>query len=170
MRSFFLFTILFVSVIALNAQGVGLNLTVVDASEVPAAVVSAQASYFPGSTVTVWEKQTASAKGSSASKYVATFKNGGQNARARYTAAGTGLSATTYYKAGELPTAIQTAALNNYAGYKLMHGEKLQLLEKTYLVYRIQLRKGAQKLTVYVDENGNEVSGSKVPEEIQEAE
>ena len=148
---------------------VNASLQAVDANDVPAAVISSQATYFPGITVTVWEKQSTSARSKSAERYVANFRNNGQKARAKYTPNGAGTTAITYYSGSKLPAAIQNAVATNYAGYTLTSGEEIIALQKDETYFRLRLRKGAQKLVVYVDENGNELSAQQVPDEVEEA-
>ncbi len=150
---------------AAQAQA-GFQVQKVDASEVPQPVLDAQAKFFPGFTVNVWEKQSGSIRDRSGERYVATFQYEGQKTRARYYKNGTAGTATSYHSGKELPQAIQNAAAENYPGYSLNSGEKIVALEAQKTVYRIRLRKGAQKLVVYVDENGNEISKDSLPQEM----
>lgn len=167
----FLFLSLFICISSLiTAQSYSYSITVVDASAVPSVVTSAQETYFPGVSVTRWEKHTTTGKDKSKDRYVAAFNDNGQKARARYTYQGKAISATTYYAGSQLPQAIQDAATTNYPGYKLMSGEKTVALTSSKEVYRIRLRKGAQKLVVYVDANGKEISKNQIPSDISEDE
>jgi len=150
---------------AVNAQ-VSASSQVVDASEVPQAVQDAQASNFSGVTVNRWEKQSSTARTKSKTRYVAVFKKDGQNARARYHADGKGIYATVYYTAATLPQAIKDAASTNYSGYSLRNGEEVTYFKNGSSFFRIRLRKGAQKLVVYVDENGAEKQKNEVPSEV----
>jgi hypothetical protein len=160
------FSVMLFTVFAFVMQAqVTVNIQKVDASAVPSAVINAQAGYFSGVTVKYWEKQTGSAKDKSGDRYIANF----DQTRARYYSNGTGGTATTYYAAKQLPQAIQDAAAANYAGYALISGERVVVLATSSEVYRIQLRKGAQKLVVYVDANGQEISKSSLPKEVTEA-
>jgi len=161
--SFFAVLFTFVAFVA-SAQAT-LTVQRIDASAVPQAVLSAQAGYFPDVTVTFWEKQTAAGKEKSGDRYVANF----DQTRARYYANGTGTTATTYLAARQLPQAIQDAATANYAGYTLESGEQIKLLSKGTVFYRIRLRKGAQKLVIYVDANGQELSKNNLPKDVTEA-
>ncbi len=169
MKNAVLFLFFVATVFVANAQAT-FTVQKVDASAVPQAVRDAQEKFFAGITVTYWEKQTASAKNKSGDRYVANFKKDGQNTRARYYTNGTGISATSYYTAKQLPQAIQDAAKTNYAAYTLTSGEQIQLLNQSKSFYRIRLRKGAQKLVVYVDGNGKELSKDSVPTEVKEDE
>jgi len=162
----FVFAII-ASTLSLNAQA-NLKVEKVDPAEVPQAVLDAQAKYFPGITVNIWEKQSASLRDKSGSRYVANFQNEGQKNRARYYSNGTAGTATIYYVAKELPQAIQNAASNNYPDYMLMSGEQITVLAKDKSAFRIRLRKGARKLVVYADENGNELSKDNLPVEMTE--
>lgn len=152
---------------ALNAQISG-STQRIDASAVPQEVLNAQANYFPGSIVNVWEKQSASGKNNSGYRYVATFKNNSQSTRARYYADGTGATATSYYAAASLPQAIKDAASANYPNYRLNSGEQVYVLAADQTYFRLRLRKGAQKLVVYVDETGKEIAPNQLPEEVTE--
>lgn len=164
------FSLLSIGFYTLSAQGIGYKVQVVDADDVPSAAITAQERFFSGISVNRWEKHTISGKENSKDRFVAAFKKDGQNTRARYTQEGIGISATTYYLGSQLPQAIQDAAAANYAGYKLVSGEQIQLLEKSDEAYRIRLRKGAQKLVVYVDEHGDELDKPEVPTEMTEGE
>lgn len=143
----------------------------VDASAVPQVVLDAQANAFPGVAVKLWEKQTATGpKSATGARYVATFTVDGSSTRARYYANGKGISATSYMLAAKLPQAIQDAAKTNYPDYTLMSGEKIKLMSKGTFVYRVRLRKGAQKLVVYMDETGKVVSKDSLPSDVTEDE
>ena len=144
---------------------------VVSADAVPVSVVNTQTVTFPNTTVDRWEKASGTIKGKSGTRYIAIFKQFDQRVRARFTENGSGISATTYYAGPKLPQAIQDAATANYEGYKLRSGEKIQSLKGNGKeVYRIRLRKGAQKLVVYVDETGKEIEKKNMPSEITEDE
>ena len=144
------------------------NVQAIATEEVPAAVQTAQTGYFPGLTVSKWEKQTASGPNNSGTQYVASFQDAShQVVRARYGASGQGTTATTYYASGtQLPAIIQSAA-QNYPGYTLKSGEKLQLLANERIIFRIRLRSGAKKLVAYVNSNGEEISRSNLPREVR---
>lgn len=142
----------------------------VSADEVPANVVATQSAIF-SVAVRSWEKQTASGNNKAGTRYVASFMEQAKIVtRARYTDSGTGLTATTYYRAEQLPTVIQEAAATNYGGYKLESGEKVLYISTKENFFRLRLRKGAQKLVVYVDNNGNELEKNEVPDEVVEDE
>lgn len=142
----------------------------VSAEDVPANAISNQASNF-SATVLAWEKQTANAGGKSVTRYVSSFTDQTKTiSRARYTNSGSALTATTYYRAEQLPTVIQDAAKANYAGYTLESGEKILYIPTKQNIFRLRLRKGAQKLVVYVDNNGKELSKENLPEPMVEDE
>ncbi len=162
MKNIFFILSFIASTFVAQAQ-VGVTIQAVDADDVPAAVISSQATYFPGANVNVWEQQTASGQSNSAERFIANFQNNGQKARARYYPSGAGTTATTYYSGSQLPTAIQETAATNYEGYTLESGEQIIALPTSDIFYRLRLRKGAQKLVVYTDENGAEVSLDDLP-------
>ena len=145
--------------------------SVVKETEVPIAVKNTQTVMYPNVKVDRWEKATGTVQDKSKTKYIAIFKQFGQRVRARYQENGSGLSATTYYLGSKLPQAIQDAAAANYSEYKLRSGEKIKgLAGGQKEVYRIRLRKGAQKLIVYVDAGGKEIEKKEVPEIMKEDE
>lgn len=162
------FILAFIATTVVAQAQIGVTVQAIDADDVPAAVISSQASYFPGVTVNVWEKQTARGRNTSGERYIANFRNNGQKARARYYANGTGTTAVTYYSGSKLPTEIQEVAATNYAGYTLFSGEQITLLPTNDVYYRLRLRSGAKKLVVYTDANGNELSNDEVPDEVVE--
>lgn len=169
MKNIFFILAFIATTFVAHAQ-VGVTVKAVNADDVPAAVITSQASYYPSVNVNVWEHQTAKGKNNSAERYIANFQNNGQKARARYYPSGAGTTATTYYPGSQLPTAIQEAAAINYAGYTLNSGEQIAVLSTSDIFYRLRLRKGAQKLVVYTDANGNEVSPDELSEEVKEDE
>ncbi len=142
--------------------------------EVPEAVQTAQADYFPDHSVYLWEKQTATGPQQNAVvRIVASFK--GQNnqvIRARYLTDGSGLSASTVYlSAAQYPTAIQDAVKQNYPDYTLMTGQKVEVLSTGNTLFRVRLRKSlTNKIVVYYDKNGEEISRNDIPIEVREEE
>ena len=169
MKNIFFILAFITTTFVAHAQ-VGVTVKAVNADDVPAAVITSQASYFPGANVNVWEQQTANGKNNSAERYIANFQNSGQKARARYYTNGTGTTATTYFSGSQLPAAIQDTAATNYPEYTLVSGEQIITLPTDDIFYRLRLRKGAQKLVVYTDESGNEVSPDELSEEVEEDE
>ena len=171
MKNLILFiTLLLISGIFSQAQ-VSWTRTEVAEADVPIAVKNTHTISFPDSPADRWEKATRIVKNTVHTKYIALFKQNHQRVRARYKESGSGLSATTYFVGSKLPQAIQDAAAANYSGYKLRSGEKIQSLAGGQKeVYRIRLRKGAQKLVVYVDESGKEIEKGSVPEMMKEDE
>ena len=165
MKNIFFILLFIASAFTAQAQLSG-SVQTINADDVPAAVISSQATYFPGINVSVWEKQSVNSPKKNQDRYIANFRNNGQKARAKYHQNGTGTTATTFYEGSKLPTTIKDAAASNYGAYTLTSGEQITLLQKGEIYYRLRLRKGAQKLVVYVDENGNELSQQEVPEEV----
>ncbi len=163
MKNIFFILTFIASTFVAHAQ-VGVSVQAINADDVPAAVISSQATYFPGINVNVWEQQTVKGPNKSAERYIANFQNNGQKARARYYPGGVGTTATTYYRSSQLPAEIQEAAATQYEGYTLESGEQIVTLPTSDIFYRLRLRKGAQKLVVYTDETGGEVSLDDLPE------
>ena len=167
-------TFLFLALLCLTTTAfcqISFSVQTVTIEDVPAAVQTAQSGNFPGLTVKQWEKQTASGSEQTGSRFIANFTEGSnQLVRARYSADGTGLTATTYYKANQLPELIQSSAAQNYPDYQLTSGEKVLLMNNQKSFFRIRLRKGAQKLVVYVNNNGEEFSKDSLPGIVREDE
>ncbi len=159
-------------VFTLNVQAQGFRFSAgkVDASEVPQAVKDAQAAAFSGVEVT-WSKQEAAGPNdNSGTRYIANFPYSGDPTRARYTKDGQQLLVSTYYRSGELPQDIQNVAADNYPDYQLIRASKNVLPQEGQTVFRLTLRNGAQKLTVFTDENGNEISRDDLPDDLPEEE
>jgi len=94
--------------VVVQAQG-SFTAKAIDASEVPQVVLDAQSSLFSGSEVDQWRIQEGEGgRGNSGTNYIATFVLEGQRTRARYSEDGKGIVAVTYFKANELPSAIQS--------------------------------------------------------------
>ncbi|MEL7120109.1 MAG: hypothetical protein AAFO07_11730 [Bacteroidota bacterium] len=120
MKTVFVFLLSVCLTGTLMAQ-VNFSVQAISVEEVPEAVQTSQSGNFPGISVAQWEKQMASAQGESGTRYVANFKDGGnQLVRARYYTDGTGITATTYYAASQLPSIIKDAAARNYPDCKRM--------------------------------------------------
>ncbi len=167
---------LFVFLLSLCLSGVTfaqLNFSVqkVSAEDVPAEAIATQAASF-SAAVRSWEKQNANTRGKAVTRYVASFTEQSKTVtRARYTSNGKGLTATTYYgTAALLPTVIQDAAATNYPAYSLKSGEKIIYIPTKQNIFRLRLRKGAQKLVIYVDNNGQELEKEELPEPVVEDE
>ena len=169
MKTVFVF-LLSLCLYGITSAQINFKVEKVSAEEVPANAIANQASNF-SATVLSWERQTAGARGKSITRYVSTFTEQTKTiTRARYTDSGAALTATTYYRAGQLPAVLQEAAAANYPGYKLESGEKIVYIPTKQNVFRLRLRKGAQKLVVYVDNNGKELEKDDLPEPVVEDE
>lgn len=137
----------------------------IDAGQVPANVKSSFESDFGGVNLIRWEKYNGFIK------YVAVFDNSDQiRSRARYKEDGKGISATTYYwlkKVDKLPQGIKDYASSKYSGYKISAAEKeMSLQDKSKYAYRLKLRKGATKVTVYLDESGKELDKNSLSKDL----
>lgn len=150
-----------------QAQQASIKLTteIVAASDVPESVRAAQENYYPGITVRQWKKMSATGQ-KTGSRYLAVFNQNRTNTRAKYEINGKGLSAYTSYALSSVPAAIKSATTSQYAGYQLTKVEKIRALTKGKEAFRVGLRKGAQKLIVWLDENGNELKPQQLPTEI----
>lgn len=165
-----LLLVLLVTAGGVQAQKMGVK--VLSESEVPAEVKATHEQLFPGVSVIRWEgHKWVNKKDKERGKIVAVFDYEGVRTRARYRPNGKALSASSYYKADKLPAAVAAAA-GRYEGYELKGGSKTWSLKDSSKapVYKIRLRKGAQVLTVFVDEQGNEIEKGKLSEELQEDE
>lgn len=161
----FLFTLLIGFSSQAQKASVNFSTEIVAVTEVPVAVQSAQDKYFPGITVRQWKKLSASAQ-RTGSRYLAVFNQQKNNTRAKYEVNGKGLTAYTSYALSAAPAAIKSAVASQYSAYQLTRVEKITSLTKGKAAFRTTLRKGAQKLTVWLDENGNELKPQQLPTEI----
>ena len=172
MRYLFILILLGTSWMAL-AQGKQRQTTLgkaVQASDVPEAVRKTFTEKFPGVTVTRWERRNVSnKKGTSVTRYIAVFTQEGLSARARFADNGTALSSSRYFNPGKAPEPVQVAA-KRYEGFSLTGGEEIRTGKEGKLFYRVRFRKGAQKLVVFLDDTGAEVTRDKAPEELKEDE
>lgn len=158
----------FLFVFVLHAQEANLTFEIVDVADVPEAVTTVQEANFPGVSVRQWKKQSLTVQTKSGAQYLAVFNSEGMNTRARYTEVGKGLSAYTSIALTAVPEAIMASINQNYSDYQLIRVAKVTSLKSSQFVYRINLRNGAKKLTVFLDKNGNEMSKDSLPTEIEE--
>ncbi|MEL6654841.1 MAG: hypothetical protein AAFY48_01335 [Bacteroidota bacterium] len=142
------------------------TVTVVEASAVPSGVAQSQAENFPGITVRQWKKQEYNNKRLSSVQYLAVFTQNGQNTRARYQADGRSLSSYTTYRPEALPTPIQTTLQTDYADYTLTGAAEITSLQQGWTGFRIRLRKGNEKLVVWLTAEGTPLSPQQVPTEV----
>lgn len=142
--------------------GYNYSVTKIDAASVPSSVKNAFHQDFPGVRVKRWEHHTSKGKKHAFGKYVCIFdaKNNVRS-RARYKENGMGISATKYYwmrAVKKLPQTIKNYCAKHYAAYKITAGEKEISLSKNKSAYRIKMRRGGTKITVWLDEAGNEIN------------
>lgn len=168
--------LLFIALLAsgsLMAQ-VTFNVEKIEASAVPSEVSDAFNQKFPDVKDVRWELHTATSGEHSGDKYVCIFDNADNiRSRARYRNDGKGISATTYFwfkNVEKLPQAIKDFCAINYEGFKLSAGELEMSLKKDRSAYRIKLRKGRTKITVWLDESGNEINEKNIDSELHESE
>jgi len=145
-----------------------MNFEKVEDAQVPEAIKSTFSNTFPGASAVRWEKHSARGKRTFA-KYVSVFTIDGVRSRARYKEDGSVLSSSKYYGPAKLPENIKSAAQAKYPEFTVMGGEEITTRNgKTF--YRVRSRKGASKLIQYFDENGNEISKDKAPEDVVDGE
>jgi hypothetical protein len=135
----------------------------IDVSQVPDSVKNAQTKAFAGITVTRWEMHS----GKKGSQYIAEFVD--QNnlrSRARYDAAGKTLVTTRFYGPNQLPPAIVTAG-KRYAGFRVTMAEEIYSAKKNKSWFSVRLRSPSGRMSVLLDEAGNEITPDKAPEEVQ---
>lgn len=137
----------------------------IDAAQVPANVKSSFESDFSGVNLIRWEKYNGFIK------YVAVFDNSEKvRCRARYKEDGKGISATTYFwfpNVKKVPQGIKNYASSKYPDYKLVGAEKeMSLKDKSKYGYRVKLRKGGKKVTVWLDENGKEIDKNSLSKDL----
>ena len=137
------------------------------AEEVPEAVRASQAKYFPNATADRWEKYMADGPKKSVVSYAVSFRGpSNQLIRARYMEDGAGIKATTVYTSiTQFPSVIQTVATQNYSNYKLVGGQKIELLSKGNAFFRLSLRRSVRgrPLIVYLNSEGEEISPESFP-------
>ena len=142
------------------------------AEEVPDTVRAAQAKYFQNATVTSWQKHIADGKKNSVVRYAASFRGtSNQLTRARYMEDGRGITASTVYTSiTQFPSVIQAAVAQNYSNYKLMGGQKTELLSKGKTIFRLRLRRGIRDrpLIVYLNSKGEEIAPERLPVKVRE--
>jgi len=142
------------------------------AEAVPEAVRASQTKYFPNDTVNRWEKYIADGRKNSVVRYTATFRGASNElTRARYTEDGTGLTASTVYTSNTpFPPPIQTAVAQDYSNYKLMGGQKIELLSEGNAFFRLRLRRGVRGKPsfVYLNSEGEEISAESFPVKMRE--
>ncbi len=147
---------------------------IVDASAVPAAVVSAFESKFPGATIVKWEKREITPKKKAKIvRYIAVFDLNEIRQRARFAEDGKAQSTSTYYRnknLDKLPEPIKKFAADKYPGYNLTGAEKEHNETTGKYVYRIRLKKGSTKVVVYVNEAGEEINRTNIDKEVLEGE
>jgi hypothetical protein len=139
------------------------SMQTIDISQVPDSVKNAQGKAFAGITVTRWEMHS----GKKGSQYIAEFVD--QNSlrsRARCDVAGKTLSTTKFYGPDHLPPVIVTAS-KRYAGFRVTMAEEIFSAKKNKSWFSVRMRSASARMTVLLDESGNEVTPDKVPEEVQ---
>lgn len=155
-------------VAAAQAQegSVTFNFVNVEPSEVPPAVIQAQAEDFPGSTVDQWKRHEASTENHEGERYIAIFKIDDKYSRARYKPDGEGISYYTVYRPAQLPAPVTSYVESNYEGYRIMSANYIGSLVKDTAAFRISLRKGAMKAIIWLDEQGQLVEADSIPAEM----
>lgn len=142
------------------------TLTLIDQSEVPDAVLQAQDHYFPLQSVRQWKKQEYNGSRSDRTQYLAVFNTDGQNIRARYTSVGQGISTYTNYRPSDLPSPIQETISSDYADYTLTGAARIASLQGDWAGFHIRLRRNAQKLTLWLSEDGQLINPREIPQEV----
>lgn len=129
------------------------DIDVVEASEVPDAVITEHESRYADYNVRRWESHTTTLGDHSGTWYVAIFSIDLRTTRSRYKEDGTAVSATTYYLAYGLPQELKDHAEANYSDYSLNSGEKITIFDTDKTYWRSRLRKGwANKLVYYMED------------------
>ena len=142
-------------------EGKGSRAIKVEAAQVPQAVKDAQAKKFPGVVQIRWQMKAVKTKTGSQKDFIALFKDGELKTKVHYKADGTPLLVVHSLPANKVPSGIVSTVGNNYPGFTLKHGRKIEILTKNTVVYRLALTKPAAKLFLYVDESGNDAKQAK---------
>ncbi|GAB4398548.1 MAG: hypothetical protein OHK0053_17430 [Microscillaceae bacterium] len=145
--------------------------TKVEESQVPQAVKEAYQANFSAPVVR-WELHSKSRNDKSKEKYVAVFKEGAQNARARFKTDGTYISSSIYLKAADIPQNIQSAAVAAFPGMQVRSGVKTKVAKSGQEFYKVYLMKTGvrQRSTFICDVNGQAITKEKMPAELSEEE
>lgn len=138
----------------------------VDASDVPGAVRSAHESHFSGTNLREWKRQTLATKDGSYSAYIAIFKDGSQNWRARYKETGEAVSAYTFHFPKKAPADIAEAAQEAHPDYALKSVEEFRLLQKDVTLFKTSLRKGGSRVIAWFDEDGDMIDANNIPDDL----
>jgi hypothetical protein len=175
MKQFLLLSaaVLFIGTASAQEKSATGSVQKVDAANVPANVAKAFSEDFPTGSIIRWELHTVAGDKGSGKKYVAIFDNADKvRSRARYKEDGTGRTATEYYwgaNVSKLPQGIRDYAAKKYADHKLTGAEKEINLRTDKSAYRVKLRKGAAKVTVWLNADGTEVGAKNIDPELEES-
>ncbi|NJL13077.1 MAG: hypothetical protein HC913_08820 [Microscillaceae bacterium] len=167
-----LFTLFLVSVGFSPVQAqTTLQGTKVEESQVPQVVKDAYQANFSAPVVR-WELHSKSKNDKSKEKYVAVFKEGAQNARARFKTDGTYISSSIYLKATDIPQNIQAAAVAAFSGMQVKSGVKTKVAKSGQEFYKVHMMKPGvrQRGTFICDLKGQAITKEKMPAELSEDE
>lgn len=169
MKFLFLSLTLFFGTFILVAQDAEATLgtTVVPVEEVPQVVRDAQEALFPGVAVRTWRKRSAEGQRIAKTTFLAIFNQDKINTRVQFAEDGTGISVYATYAEAALPAPIQASLTTTYSDYRLTGAAEITALKSGKSGFRLRFRDGAKKLVLWVDENGQEITGTQTPDVVE---
>ncbi|MEM6895088.1 MAG: hypothetical protein AAF554_15435 [Bacteroidota bacterium] len=151
----------------ISAQTTKFEGSIINASEVPSAVIASQAENFEGKKVVRWKRQNSKGrKGNSFTRYVSVMKEGKRPlSNARYTPSGELLYYAEYYGSKNIPAFLLPDLEASFPGYRITGGTHIRLYKTQKEYYRIRLKKTSTITYVFYDKNGNQVDRNKLPKD-----
>lgn len=142
----------------------------IDASLVPDAVKAAQEGYFPGWAVSQWKKNTLVTKeGATFYQFEAWYLyEKKQIAKAHYGEDGKGQFNQVFYGAAGLPVAVKNGAAKLYPGYTITTAQFLRVFSSNREGYKVNLKKGTQKVEIWLDKNGAELNQAYINQALKD--
>lgn len=161
MKILLILSIVLLSVLAGYSQTV-----TVETSSVPTAVSQAQENAHPGVAVDRWVQSTqVDANGKTLVKYIASFKLDNQSYRAHYSISGELLWTALLLPPDVTPPVVNSYSSESRSGYTLMNSQKIILASSGETYYRVRFRKEKDRITDFIDDEGNKVSKDAFPAE-----
>jgi hypothetical protein len=141
----------------------------IDAGSVPEAVKKSQESYFPDAKVAQWKKNALVTKqGKAFTQYEAVFMyEKRQLASARYEPDGKGKLLAVLSGEPGLPQAVKEAAKAMQPEFTVKGGLLLRVLSSGKEGYRVTAQKGVQRLYLWLDASGKELSQDYIAEAVK---
>ncbi len=129
----------------------------VQETDVPASVIAAFKTKFPGIAKTTWEIENVT-------EYEVGFKLNGENTSANFDNTGKWLETETEIKTSALPASVQAALSKDFQGYKVEEASKIESV-KDGNIFEAEIEKGEEEFDVLFTADGNLLSKTKEEEE-----